>query len=202
MSQYTNNLAPADIVPRLQSQPLFDAQVQSSPYQCSSQFRQPISQSVTSLGSNLAGYNDRMDPTMGTSALTSHQLIAKYVCGNNARRSFSAATPPMTFVTPRFKTPQILGHDWKGWLCRHTAKIVVAMAVNGATSSSTMLWRYTSSGSTYGPRLFLRTDGGRSNCCTAKFSSRGGGTAKRLYSGPNIHYQVRIRRPRPVYSPG
>lgn len=83
MSQYTNNLAPADIVPRPQSQPLFDAQVQSSPYQCSSQFRQPISQSVTSLGSNLAGYNDRMDPTMGTSALTSpdqtNQRLAKYV---------------------------------------------------------------------------------------------------------------------------
>ncbi|KAK1056328.1 hypothetical protein LTR74_014988 [Friedmanniomyces endolithicus] len=81
MSQYTNNLAPADIVPRPQSQPLFDAQVQSSPYQCSSQFRQPISQSVTSLGSNLAGYNDRMDPTMGTSALTSpdqtNQRLAK-----------------------------------------------------------------------------------------------------------------------------
>ncbi|KAK0302848.1 hypothetical protein LTR82_017740 [Friedmanniomyces endolithicus] len=71
MSHYTNNLAPADMMPRPQSQPLFNAPVQSSPYQSSSQFRQPTSHSMTSLGSNLAGYNDRMDPTMGMGAVTS-----------------------------------------------------------------------------------------------------------------------------------
>ncbi|TKA23998.1 hypothetical protein B0A54_17808 [Friedmanniomyces endolithicus] len=75
MSHFANNLAPVDIVPRPQSQLLFDTQVQSSPYQPTSQFHQQISQPVASLGSNLAGYNDRMDPTMGRSALTSPDQI-------------------------------------------------------------------------------------------------------------------------------
>lgn len=83
MSHFTNNLAPVDIVPRPQSQPLFDTQVQSSPYQPTSQFHQPISQPMPSLGSNLAGYHDRMDPTMGMSVLASpdqiNQRLAKYV---------------------------------------------------------------------------------------------------------------------------
>ncbi|KAK0301788.1 hypothetical protein LTR01_009162 [Friedmanniomyces endolithicus] len=75
MSHFTNNLAPVDIVPRPQSQPLFDTQVQSSPYQPTSQFHQPISQPMPSLGSNLAGYHDRMDPTMGMSVLASPDQI-------------------------------------------------------------------------------------------------------------------------------